>query len=78
MSESDGSDREDPTGFEDAVESSPGNPLVLVGMNAVLSATFAWIAVWGLGLLGLMEYTAVNVATGAIVLFALTYVLVLQ
>lgn len=71
-------DREDPPGFEDAVESSPGNPLVLFGLNAALSAAFAWIAVWALGMLGFVEYTAVNVATAAIVLFALTYVLVLQ
>ncbi|WP_058367589.1 hypothetical protein [Haloparvum sedimenti] len=91
MSESDGGDREDaagegagsedredPAGFEDAVASSSGSPLVLLGLNAVLSATFAWIAVWGMGLLGLVAYTPVNVATAAIVLFALTYVLVLQ
>jgi hypothetical protein len=47
-------------------------------MNVVLSTTFAATIVWGLSVIGAAELTAVNVATGAILLFALTYAITLQ
>jgi len=71
MSESDG-------GFEAGVSESEGDPRVLIGMNAVLSVGFAGTIVWGLDLLGAVDLTLVNVATGAILLFALTYLITAQ
>ncbi|MDS0475822.1 hypothetical protein [Natrinema sp. 1APR25-10V2] len=60
-------------GFEAGVSSSRGDPRVLLAMNAVLSTLFAWTIVWGLAFLDFIEFGLVNVATAAIVLFAMTY-----
>ncbi|ELY76803.1 hypothetical protein [Natrinema pallidum] len=72
---SDGDTDRDGTGdgFEAGVSSSQGDPRVLVALNAVLSALFAWAVVWGLSFLDVLEFGFVNVATAAILLFAMTY-----
>ncbi len=65
-------------GFDAGASGSQGDPRVLIVMNLVLSAGFAATIVWGLDVLGAAELTLINVATGAILLFALTYVITLQ
>ena len=69
---------DDSDGFGEGLSASTGDPRVLVAMNAILSTLFAWSIVWGLSLLDLAEFTAINVATGAIVLFALTYLVTMS
>jgi hypothetical protein len=46
---------------------------VLFVLNAALSASFGATIVWGLSMLEAAELSLVNVATAAIVLFSLTY-----
>lgn len=65
-------------GFEAGASGSQGDPRVLIAMNVVLSIGFAATIVWGLDLLGAAELTLINVATGATVLFALTYLITSQ
>lgn len=65
-------------GFEAGTSRSQGDPRVLIVMNIVLSAGFSATIVWGLDLLGAADLTLINVATGAILLFALTYVVTQQ
>ncbi|MFP8957144.1 hypothetical protein ACLI4Y_10470 [Natrialbaceae archaeon A-CW3] len=60
-------------GLSEGISSSQGDIRVLFVMNAVLSTLFGWTIVWGLSLIGFVEFTLINVATAAIVLFALTY-----
>ncbi|AGB30973.1 hypothetical protein C488_02610 [Natrinema pellirubrum DSM 15624] len=69
------SDRE---GFEAGVSSSQGDPRVLLVMNAVLSTLFGWTVVWGLSFLDVLEFSPINVATAAILLFALTYLVTMS
>ena len=52
---------------------SRGDPRVLFAMNLVLSSVFATVVVWGLDFLGLSELTLVNVASLALVVMAVTY-----
>lgn len=61
-------------GFSEGIESSQGDPRVLLVMNAVLSILFAWTVIWGLSFLGIVQFGFVNVATAAILLFTVTYV----
>jgi len=68
----------DDGGFEAGTSQSKGDPRVLIAMNIVLSTGFAASIVWGLDLLGAVDLTLINVATGAILLFALTYAITLQ
>jgi hypothetical protein len=68
----------DPDGFEEGASGTRGDPRVLVAMNVVLSTAFAATVVWGLSLLGAAEFTFINVATGAVLLIALSYVVTLQ
>lgn len=63
----------EPKGFREGISDSRGDPRVLLVLNAVLSTSFGATIVWGLSLLGATELTVINVATAAIVLFALTY-----
>ena len=49
-----------------------------VRTSLVLSTAFAATVVWGLSLLGAAEFTLINVATGAVLLIALSYVVTLQ
>ena len=64
----------DTDGFEEGASGTRGDPRVLVGMNVVLSTAFAATVVWGLSYVGSVEFTLVNVATGAILLAAVSYV----
>jgi len=61
-------------GFSEAAERSPGNPWVVQGINAVLSTTFALVIVGGLGFIGAMEFTPVNLATVAVIIFTVSYI----
>lgn len=63
----------DDDGFGAGVRESTGNPVVLLALNAFLSVCFAATIVWGLAFLDVVAYSLTNVATGAIVVFALTY-----
>ena len=65
-------------GVREGLEDSSGDPRLLLLLNAVLSAWLAWTVVWGADLLNLVEYSLTNVATLAILLFALTYAVVLR
>lgn len=65
-------------GVREGLEDSAGDPRLLLVLNAVLSAWFGWTVVWGADLLNLLEYSLTNVATVALLLFALTYVVVLR
>lgn len=68
----------DTNGFEEGASGSQGDPRVLILMNIVLSTAFATTIIWGLSVVGAAELTVINVATGAILLFALTYLITLQ
>ena len=65
---------DDADGFEAGTSGTQGDPRVLVAMNVVLSTVFAATVVWGLSYLGATEFTLVNVATGAVLLVAVSYV----
>ncbi|MEZ3165292.1 hypothetical protein ABNG03_09420 [Halorubrum sp. RMP-47] len=69
---------EDGPGIREGVERSSGDPKVLLAMNAVLSAWFAWMIVWGLEFVGTATLSIRNVATLALILFAVTYVVALR
>ena len=65
---------DDANGFEAGASGTRGDPRVLIAMNVVLSTVFAATVVWGLSYLGAAEFTLVNVATGAVLLVAVSYV----
>jgi hypothetical protein len=69
---------EEGKGLSEGVEESRGDPRVVLAMNAVLSLWLGWTVVWGLDLLGVMEYGLTTVAGVSLAIFALTYVVVLQ
>ena len=52
---------------------SEGDPRVLWVMNVVLSSAFAAVVVWGLSYLDLAAFTLTNVATLAVLVVAVTY-----
>ncbi|MFB6068633.1 MAG: hypothetical protein ABEJ90_01740 [Halobacterium sp.] len=60
-------------GFDEGVSRSSGDQKVLFALNAVLSTLFALFVVWGMAFVGFLEFTLVNVASLAIVLFSVTY-----
>nr|WP_256417578.1 hypothetical protein [Halorubrum laminariae] len=64
--------------MREGVEESTGDPRLVVLLNAVLSTWLAWTAVWGLDLLAVVDYSLTNVGTLALVIFALTYAVVLR
>lgn len=66
---------DDPEGFDDAVADAEGDPRVVLALNLLLSSAFAWLVVWGLSMLGVAAYTAVNAATLAAVLVGVTYLI---
>ena len=78
MSDGDTERNGDEAGFEEGVSSSHGDPRVLIALNIVLSTLFGWTIVWGLSFLGFLEFGLINVATAAIVLFALTYLVTMS
>ena len=53
---------------------SQGDPRVLFVMNLVLSTLFASVIVWGVSYIDIVEFTLINVASLALVLMAVTYV----
>ncbi|ELZ76915.1 hypothetical protein KU306_04445 [Haloferax larsenii] len=55
------------------IEWGEGDPRVLLVMNVVLSSVFATVVVFGLSYADLAAFTFVNVASAALVLVALTY-----
>lgn len=55
-----------------------GDPRVHVVMNAALSTVYAAVVVWGLDFIDLVAFTVRNVAVAAVVIFALTYLIVLR
>ncbi|WP_058827418.1 hypothetical protein [Haloferax sp. Q22] len=55
------------------IEWGEGDPRVLFVMNLVLSTTFAAVVVYGLSYLDLAAFSVVNVASAALVLTAVTY-----
>ena len=63
-------------GFRDGISGSSGDPRVVHALNAVLSTVFAIIIVRGLAMISTLAFTAVNVATLAVVLFTVAYVVV--
>ncbi|MDZ5810667.1 hypothetical protein U4E84_04815 [Halorubrum sp. AD140] len=69
---------EEPKGIREGVESSKGDPRLILLLNAVLSAWFAWTVVWGLDLLGVAALTPANVGALALILFGVTYAAVLR
>jgi len=71
-------DAEEPGGFSEGIEGSDGDPRVLLALNALLSLLFGYAVVFGLGFVGVREFSAVNVFTAAVMLFALSYVVVLR
>ncbi len=71
-------DSEQRDGFSEAVDASQGDPRVLVVMNVVLSTLLGWTIVGGLSLVDIAAFSFVNVATAAIVIFSLTYLVVLS
>ena len=52
---------------------SQGDPRVLFAMNLVLSSVFASTVVWGLSVLGFVEFTVWNAGSLALLLMAVTY-----
>ncbi|ELY93415.1 hypothetical protein C483_05598 [Natrialba hulunbeirensis JCM 10989] len=62
-------------GFREGLESSAGDPRLLIVLNAILSALFAWWLVWGAALVGALEYSLATVAVVAVGLFLLTHVM---
>lgn len=69
---------DEPKGIRDGMANSEGDPKVLVLLGIALSASMAWTVVWGLDLLGAVTFGLGNVAALALVLFALTYVVVIR
>ena len=65
---------DDADGFEAGASGTRGDPRVLIAMNVVLSTAFAATVVWGLSYLGAAEFTLINVATGAVLLVAISHV----
>lgn len=75
------SDDSGPTGqegFEAATEQESGHPLVVHGLNAVLSIVFALTIVAGLDYIGSVAFTPVNVATATVVIFTAAYLMALR
>lgn len=68
----------DAEGFSEGAAASAGDPRVLLAINAVLSTLFGWTIVGGLSFLDVVAFDAINVATAAIVIFALTYLVTMS
>ncbi|KDS90492.1 hypothetical protein FK85_13665 [Halorubrum saccharovorum] len=69
---------EESKGIREGVEESKGDPRLVLLLNAVLSAWFAWVVVWGLDRLGVTALNAANVGTLALIIFGVTYLAVLR
>lgn len=55
---------------------SKGDPRVHLVMNVILSAAFVYVALWGLDLVGAVEFTLRRYLVGTLALVVLTHVLV--
>jgi len=69
---------DEPDGFSEGIEGSQGDPRVMLVLNALLSLVFGYTLVFGLSFVEIWQFSAVNVLTAAIMIFALTYVVVLR
>jgi hypothetical protein len=69
---------DEPKGIRDGMANSEGDPRVLFLLGIVLSASMAWTVVWGLDLLGAVTFSLGNFAALALLLFALTYTVVMR
>ncbi|MDG5818454.1 hypothetical protein [Natronococcus sp. A-GB7] len=65
----------DRNGFREGLESSRGDPRVLLVLNAVLSLLFGWMIVAGAAVVGLVEVSLTTVVAVAAGLFVLTLVM---
>ncbi|MFC7130421.1 hypothetical protein [Haloferax chudinovii] len=71
--ESERAGRDDEDRGADEIAWGEGDPRVLFVMNLVLSTAFAAVVVYGLSYLDLAAFSVVNVASAALVLTAVTY-----
>ncbi|MFC7187485.1 hypothetical protein [Halorubrum yunnanense] len=69
---------EEQKGIREGIEESEGDPRLILLMNGLLSGVFALTVVWGLDRIGIAGFTAPNVATLALIIFAATYLVVLR
>ena len=60
------------------VMASDGDIRVLLALDLLLSAAFASGVVWGLDFVGVLAFTARNVAVATVVLALVTYLVVLR
>lgn len=65
----------DRDGFREGLESSGGDPRVLLVLNAVLSLLFGWMIVAGAAVVGLVEVGPATVLAVAAGLFVLALVM---
>ncbi|WP_306052901.1 hypothetical protein [Natronococcus wangiae] len=65
----------DRDGLREGLESSHGDPRVLLVLNAVLSTLFAWILVAAGDFVGMLEFSLTTVAAVAAGVFVLTFVM---
>lgn len=63
----------DREGLREGLESSHGDPRVLLVLNAVLSMLFAWMLVTGADFVGMLEFSLASIAIVAGGLFVLTH-----
>ncbi|ERH06083.1 MAG: hypothetical protein J07HN4v3_01693 [Halonotius sp. J07HN4] len=68
----------DDGGFGEGVATSDGDLRVLLGLNAILSTLLGWTIVGGLSIIDVAAFSLINVATAAIVVFALTYAVTMR
>lgn len=66
------------SGLSEGIAASQGDPRVLLAMNAILSTIFGWTVVGGLSLLDIVAFDLLNIATVAIVVFSLTYLVTMR
>ena len=55
---------------------SKGDPRVHLVMNVILSAGFVYILLWGLDLIGAVEFTLARFALGTLILVLITHLLI--
>jgi len=61
--------------LKDGMESSEGNPVVLLVLNLLLSAVFAYTVLWLSDLAGITEFTLERVLAFTLILMILTFVI---
>ena len=68
----------EPEKEEESPFDSKGDPRVHFVMNLILSSIFAYIVLWGLDLIGALEFSTLRLVLATIILMGLTQVLVLS